>query len=124
MLKYKPKFFVNYTKYTLFMSFLAHEYKRLGYLRFIEKYKTKKYKRLNGKYLMSYISYLENSKSGNVITINKVPKKIVLDPYTYTMYFKFKDKTVLKDSLSKAIPEFLVNGLVITEVQEAVRCMK
>ena len=120
----KPRFFVNYTKYTLFMSFLAHEYKRLGYLRFINKYKNKKYRGLRGRYLLSYINYLENSKNGLSINVDKVPKKVVLDPYTYTLYFKFKDKSVLKSSIDNAIPEFLVNGLVITEVQEAVKCMK
>lgn len=39
----RPKFFVNYTKYTLFVSYLAHEKKRMGTNLFIDKYKNSIY---------------------------------------------------------------------------------
>lgn len=120
----KPKRFVNYTNYTLFMSFLAHEKKRLGVEEFITTFKTRKYSGLKQKYLDSYIEYLENQLSNTQISYVNTHKKLIVDPYTYTEYFEFKNKDIINESLKEAIPEFLKRGLLITEVQEAVHAYK
>lgn len=40
----KPRRFVNYKKFSIFMSFLSHELKRLGIDEFNKKYKNHSYK--------------------------------------------------------------------------------
>lgn len=120
MYNVKPKRFVNYNRYTLFISFLAHELKRLGIDNFIKTFKNKKYYGINKKYLDGYIEYLENKKHGHSIVCNKQYNRLVVDPYVYTAYYKYGDKSVVNRALDNAIPEFLNKGLLITETQEAV----
>lgn len=114
--EYIPEKGINYDEYALFMSQLAHDLKRLGTEGFIEKYDTSKYRGLKKRYLKGYINYILDKKEPNTRKSNK----LVLDPYTYLMYFKYDNKDVLADELSKAIPQFLNQGLLITSIQEAV----
>ena len=118
----KPRRFVNYDKYTMFMSFIAHEVKRYGIEKFIEKYKnSNKYTGIYRKYICGYIEYIENKKNGiNISKNSHINKRLIVEPYVYTQYFKFKNKDIIEDALKMAIPEFLNRGLLITEVQEAV----
>ena len=114
--KYLPEKEVDYDNYSLFMSQLAHDHKRLGTEGFIEKYDTSKYRGINKRYLKGYRDYILGNKTEN----SRKSNKLVLDPYTYLMYFKYGNKDVLDEELIKAIPEFLNQGLLITNVQEAV----
>ena len=114
--KYLPEKDVDYKAYSLFMSQLAHDYKRLGTEGFMEKYDTSKYRGINKRYLKGYLDYILGNKTKN----NRKSNKLVLDPYTYLMYFKYGNKETLDEELLKAIPQFLNQGLLITNVQEAV----
>lgn len=116
----KPRRFVNYNKYTLFMSFLAHEFKRLGIEKFIEEFSNKKYRGIYKKYLDSYIEYINNKRLGITEECEVYPRILVVEPYVYKTYFKFKDREILNKALKKAVPEFLKRGILITEIQEAV----
>lgn len=113
---YRPVKNVDYNEYTLFMSSLAHDHKNLGTEAFIEKYDVSKFRGLNKRYLSGFIDYITGVKSHTVRKTND----LVLDPYTYLMYFTYGDKEVLEEELKKAIPCFLCRGLLITKVQEAV----
>lgn len=114
--EYIPEKEVDYEAYSLFMSQLAHDHKRLGTEGFIAKYDTSKYRGINKRYLKGYRDYILGNKTEN----SRKSNKLVLDPYTYLMYFKYGNKDVLNEELIKAIPEFLNQGLLITNVQEAV----
>lgn len=120
MSRIRPKFFVNYDRYCLFVSFLAHEYKRLGTDAFIKKFRNQKYRGINQRYLEAYLDYLENKKNNITITCINTRKVLVTDFYVYEFYYKFKDRNVVNEALQDAIPEFLNKGLLITEIQEAV----
>ncbi len=113
---YRPVAKVDYEDYTLFMSTVAHDYKSLDYDTFIEKYNVSKYRGLNKRYLAGFYDYINGINNANTRRTND----IVLDPYTYLMYFKYGDKEVLTEELKKAIPAFLNRGLLITNIQEAV----
>ena len=116
----RPKLFVNYTKYTLFISHLVHEKKRMGIDAFIEKYKNKRYGGICDKYLKGYIEYLKNQRDGKIIKCEKYSSILVVDKDIYDFYYKYKDKAVFKRELKNAIPEFLEYGLLVTEVQETI----
>ena len=113
---YRPVRNVDYEDYTLFMSTVAHDYKMLETDVFIEKYDVSKYRGINKRYIAGFIDYINGIDRQNMRRTND----LVLDPYTYLMYFKYGDKDVLKQELKKAIPAFLNRGLLITNVQEAV----
>ncbi|MBO4373874.1 MAG: hypothetical protein J5829_02095 [Lachnospiraceae bacterium] len=113
---YRPVKNVNYEEYTLFMSKVAHDYKMLDPETFIIKYDVTKYRGLNKRYLAGFLDHVfETDKP-----IMRKTNDLVLDPYTYLMYYKYGDKKVLEEGLKKAIPAFLRRGLLITELQEAV----
>ena len=114
--KYRPVKNVDYKAYTLFMSEVAHDYKSLSKDSFIEKYTLSRYRGLNKRYLAGFFDYISGTDRKNIRRTND----LVLDPYTYLMYFKYGEKDVLKEELKKAIPAFLNRGLLITSVQEAV----
>lgn len=114
--EYLPEKEVDYENYSLFMSQLAYDHKRLGTEGFMEKYDTSKYRGIYKRYLKGYLNYISGKKTEN----NRKSNKLILDPYTYLMYFKYGNKDVLDEELLKAIPEFLNQGLLITNVQEAV----
>lgn len=126
--KYRVKRFVNYEKLTLLASHLAHEYKRLGYEKFLCKYEKQKYNGVYGKYLKAYIKYLENIHRGLIIKdrnflIEKYlecNKYIIVEPDIYLYYFKYKENDIIEKELSNAILEFLEQGFFITKVQEAI----
>ena len=92
----------------------------------MEKKKTK----IFSKYLPQYYETEENNKfwgkgftdwiKGSYETKIRKGKELILDPYTYYMYFEAGEKNILQDELKEAIPEFLNQGLLITSVQEAV----
>ena len=103
----RPKFFVNYTKYTLFISHLAHEKKRMGTELFIDSYTNRKYRGFCGRYLKGYIEYLKNQRDGKISLCENYPNSLIVDKDIYVFYFKFKDKKPFKEELTKAIPEFL-----------------
>ena len=98
------------------MSTVAHDYKTLSMDIFSEKYDTTKYRGLNKRYLLAFLDYINGIERQNTRKTND----LVLDPYTYLLYYKYGDKTVLEEELKKAIPAFLNRGLLITNVQEAV----
>lgn len=113
---YKPVRNVDYKDYTMYMSYLAHEVKRLGQTEFLIEFSNVKEKGIRAKYLKGLINYL--SKNENAKATNSA--NLVLDPLTYQMYFTYGKKDVLDSQLKKAIPEFLSQGLLITNIQEAV----
>ena len=113
---YRPVKDVDYEDYTLFMSSVAHDYKLLEYDAFIEKYDVSKYRGINKRYLAGFLDYINGIDRQNSRRTND----LVLDPYTYLMYYKYGQKEVLDEELKKAIPAFLCRGLLITNVQEAV----
>ncbi len=113
---YRPVKDIDYESYALFMSTVAHDHKSLGTDQFLEKYDLSKYRGLNKRYLAGYLDYISGIDRQNVRKTND----LVLDPYTYLMYFKYGQKEVLEEELHKAIPAFLSRGLLITRVQEAV----
>lgn len=120
----KIRRFVNYDRWTLFMSHLAHEYKRLGYSGFINKYSGARYHGIYKRYLEGYMEWLTNREFGIEVECKKHPIKLVAEPYIHMCYYGFKDKNILKESMKQAIPEFLSRGLLLTEVQEAVNCTR
>ena len=113
---YRPVKDVDYKDYTLFMSTVAHDYKTLELEAFVDKYDVSKYRGINKRYIAGFLDYIHGIDRGNIRRTND----LVLDPYTYLMYFKYGNKEVLKQEIQKAIPTFLNRGLLITNVQEAV----
>lgn len=112
---YKPVRKVNYDEYSMYMSHLAHEIKRLGKDRFIKEYSNVKETGIRARYLAGLLDYLTKSKRKGHNSVY-----IVLDPFTYQMYYTYKDNKILENSINNAIPEFLRQGLLITDIQEAV----
>ena len=113
---YRPVRNIDYGAYTLFMSKVAHDYKALERDEFIEKYRLSKYRGLEKRYLAGFLDYINGIDRHNMRRTND----LVLDPYTYLMYFKYGHKETLEEELRNAIPAFLNQGLLITKVQEAV----
>ncbi|MBR3483670.1 MAG: hypothetical protein IKH42_03245 [Lachnospiraceae bacterium] len=113
---YRPVKKVDYENYTLFMSKVAHDYKILQRDLFFDKYRTTKYRGLEKKYLLGFFDYTNGINRTSLRRTND----LILDPYTYLMYFKYGQKEVLDEELKKAIPAFLNRGLLVTIVQEAV----
>ena len=113
---YRPVRNVDYDDYTLFMSTIAHDYKTLGRENFIVKYDVSKYRGINKRYLAGFLDYVSGIERHNIRKTND----LVLDPYTYLMYYKYGDKNALNEELKRAIPAFLNRGLLITNIQEAV----
>ncbi|MBR5376177.1 MAG: hypothetical protein IK139_02750 [Lachnospiraceae bacterium] len=113
---YRPVKNVDYNDYTLFMSSVAHDYKSMSREAFIAKYDVSKYRGLNKRYLAGFFDYI----SGADRKVARKTNDLVLDPYTYLMYYKYNDKEALTEGLKRAIPAFLCRGLLITDVQEAV----
>jgi len=113
---YRPVKNIDYEEYTLFMSTVAHDHKSMKQIEFLEKYDVTKFRGLNKRYLAGYLDYISGIERPNTRKTND----LVLDPYTYLMYFKYGQKDILNDELKKAIPAFLSRGLLITDVQEAV----
>ena len=113
---YRPVKNVDYEQYTLFMSSVAHDYKSLETDEFILKYDVTKYRGLNKRYLAGFMDYINGIDRQNTRRTND----LVLDPYTYLMYYKYGHKEALDQELKRAIPAFLNRGLLVTNVQEAV----
>ena len=114
--EYVPEGDVDYNDYTLFMSAVAHDYKRLSFNEFIEKYDISKLRGVNKRYLKGFIDHVTGvSRVGY-----RKSNKLVLDPYTWLMYTAYGEKDVIREELQKAIPAFLNYGLLITNIQEAV----
>lgn len=113
---YRPVRNVDYEDYTLFMSQVAHDYKSLDTDAFAQKYVMSKYRGIKKRYLAGFLDYINGIEQSAIRRTND----LVLDPYTYLMYFKYDNKEVLNEELKKAIPAFLCRGLLITNVQEAV----
>ena len=113
---YKPVKNVDYKDYTIYMSHLAHEIKRLGEDEFVFEYQGVKESGIRGRYLRGLLNYLTKNDSSKPYG----KSNIVLDPLTYQMYFTYGKKDILEYRLKEAIPEFLMQGLLITDVQEAV----
>ena len=113
---YRPVKNVDYEQYTLFRSTVSHDYKKMDPDDFLRKYDVSKYRGLNKRYLAGYLDYINGIDRQNVRKTND----LILDPYTYLMYYKYGNKEVLEEELKSAIPVFLSRGLLITNVQEAV----
>lgn len=113
---YEPIKNIDYNEYTRYISHIAHEYKRLGTSGFNEKYVYTKDRGINGRYLKGFLNYINGKDEEKY----RKSFSLVLDPFTYQMYFNFNQKEVLETSLKQAIPAFLQQGLLITDVQEAV----
>jgi hypothetical protein len=113
---YRPIKNIDYEEYTLFMSKIAHDHKNMNQNDFLKKYDVSKYRGLNKRYLAGYLDYINGIDRQNTRKTND----LVLDPFTYIMYFKYGQKDVLNEQIKHAIPAFLSRGLLITSVQEAV----
>lgn len=113
---YRPVKNVDYKEYTLFMSGVAHDFKRMSADDFIEKYDTSKYRGINKRYLSGFLDYVFKIDRKNARKTND----LILDPYTYLMYYKYGHKEILEEELKRSIPEFLCRGLLVTDVQVAV----
>ena len=113
---YRPVKNVDYQEYTLFISSVAHDFKRLGTDGFLAEYDPSKYRGVNKRYLIGFMDYISGIERINYRKTND----LVLDPYSYQMYFKYGDKSVIEKELKKAIPAFLNQGLLVTTLQEAV----
>jgi hypothetical protein len=113
---YRPVKNVDYENYTLFMSSVAHDHKVMDLDAFMKKYDVTKYRGINKRYLAGYLDYI----NGIVRPGTRRTNDLVLDPYTYLMYYKYGQKDILDKELKRAIPAFLSRGLLITTVQEAV----
>lgn len=113
---YSPVKNVDYKDYTMYMSHIAHDIKRLGPEQFFVEYSNVRETGIKARYLnaiLDYITKVENSKAYK-------SANLVLDPLTYSMYYSFGEKDIIKRRLENAIPEFLRQGLLITDIQEAV----
>ena len=113
---YKPVKNVDYKDYTMYMSHLAHEIKRLGKDEFVIEYSGVRESGVRARYLKALINYLNKNEN----TKAYASANIVLDPLTYQMYFTYGKKDILGSRLKNAVPEFLMQGLLITNIQEAV----
>ena len=113
---YRPIKDIDYDEYTLFMSSIAHDYKSMKQDDFLKKYDVSKFRGIKKRYLAGYLDYISGIERPNTRKTND----LVLDPYTYMMYFKYGQKDILNEELKRAIPAFLSRGLLITNVQEAV----
>lgn len=113
---YKPVKNVNYKDYTMYMSHLAHEIKRIGKDEFVIEYSHKKETGLRARYLTALLCYLSKEKAPREYR----SANLVLDPLTYEMYYTYGKKEILSTRIKNAIPEFLMQGLLITNIQEAV----
>ena len=113
---YKPIRKVDYKDYTMYMSHLAHEVKRLGKSEFLIEYSDVKESGIRARYLRALIHFLSKEEASKKCKSSN----IVLDPLTYQMYFTYGKKEVLEMRMKDAIPEFLMQGLLITDIQEAV----
>lgn len=114
--QYKPVKNINNDEYALFMSSVAHDYKRMKKNEFLKKYQPSRFRGVQKKYVKGFTDWVKGSYE---IKIRK-GNDLILDPYTYYMYFEAGDKNILQEELKSAIPEFLNQGLLITNVQEAV----
>lgn len=117
---YRLRRFVNYNKYTMFISAIAHDQKRLGNQEFMKVYSCANYRGLYKRYLRALIEHLRNVESNTSVELVPCRSAIVLDVYAHLMYFKYKNKEALDSSFASAVPEFLNNGVLLTEIQEAV----
>ena len=113
---YKPVKNVDYKDYTLFMSHLGHEVKRLGKDAFVVEYSKVKESGVRARYLRGLLDFI----SKDTTTKAYASSNLVLDPLTYQMYFTYGRKDILDSRIKEAIPEFLRQGLLITNIQEAV----
>lgn len=113
---YEPVKDLDYDAYTQYMSHISHEYKRLGALDFNEKYNHATGKGIYGRYLKGFLNHINNTNDEKY----RKSFSLVLDPFTYHMYFDFNQKDVLESSLKQSIPAFLQQGILITDIQEAV----
>lgn len=113
---YRPVKNIDYEEYTLFMSTVAHDHKTMNQYEFLKKYDVTKYRGIKKRYLSGYLDYINGIERPNTRKTND----LVLDPYTYLMYFKYGQKDILDEEIKRAIPAFLSKGLLITNVQEAV----
>lgn len=116
----RPKLFVNYSRFCLFISHLAHEYKRMGLEAFVEKYSGMKYRGIYKNYLDAYIEYHQNKAKVVVIKYESKSNVLVTDTIVYELYYKFGEKCIMNELSPDAVPEFLKYGFLITDVHEAV----
>lgn len=116
--------FVNYDKYGLFISHMAHEYKRLGFNGLKEKYKNNQFKGVYKRYYNAYILYLENKSNKIEFRCSNIPKVVTLDPIYYEIIKLTKDFTLIQEAIDKSKTEFLYFGLTMEDVQEAVKCIQ
>ena len=98
------------------MSSVAHDRKQMSSEAFMEKYRPSAYRGLQKKYITGYLDWLKGTYDVRIRKGND----LILDPYTYYMYFEVGDKKIVQEELKAAIPAFLNQGLLITGVQEAV----
>ena len=114
--KYKPVKDIDNSAYTLFMSAVAHDYNRMEKSAFFEMYKPSSFRGLEKKYIKGFTDWINGSYEPRIHKGND----LILDPYTYYMYFDAGDRNILEEQLPSAIPAFLNQGLLITNVQVAV----
>lgn len=115
--------FINYNKYAWWMSVLAHEYNRSGIEGLERKYREHRHHGIYKKYFRGYIKYLKEIESNGEASIanHGYSGKLVLGIVGYDNYIIYGDKQAFLDNLKNAKSAFLSEGLLISEVQEAVK---
>ncbi len=113
--------FVNYDKYCFFMSQLAHDYKRYGLCGIEELYKNKNLKGIYKRYYNAYMLYLKNKSKKDDIKCTTLKKVLTIDPIHMELFKISKDKTLIEEAINASIDEFLIHGITMDKVHEAVK---
>lgn len=111
---YRPVKDIDIDEYARFISSVVRDYKNMDQESFLEKYKPALFEGIQKKYVKGFTDWIKGTYKRKIRKGNT----LVLDPYTYYMYFVVEDKSVLAEELKYAIPEFLNQGLLITEIEE------
>lgn len=112
--------FVNYDKYCFFMSQLAHDYKRYSLCRIEELYKNKNLKGIYKKYYNAYVLYLKSKGKKDTLKCTKLKRVITIDPIHMELFRISKDKTLIEEAINESIDEFLIYGITMDKVHEAI----
>ncbi len=123
-MKYMPKWFVNYSKLCWWISYLAHEYKALGYDEFLLKYsgKSRGVRGVYRRYLNAYIEYVTNKHDGIMCNMDfRIRRTLVADPCVYSLYFDHKERRLFEYGIRNAVSEMLKYGFAFDSVQEAIK---
>ena len=102
------------------MSQLAHDYKRYSLCRIEELYKNKNLKGIYKKYYNAYVLYLKSKDKKDTLKCTKLKRVITIDPIHMELFRISKDKTLIEEAINESIDEFLIYGITMDKVHEAV----